>query len=118
MAANEQISSTGVQTGFSIQKLEGIVYLILIVGSILDHGSTMFGLALHNNLAEANPFVNWMVSKNLWLLFDLSTLIFIISSTRLALLNWKDRGTRMILTYPFIVGVARMAAGLWNLFLL
>jgi hypothetical protein len=118
MAMNEQIGSTGVRTGFSIQKLEGIVYLILVVGSILDHGSTMFGLALHNNLAEANPLVNWMISKNLWLLFDLSTLIFIISLTRLALLSWKDRGTRMILAYPFILGVARMAAGLWNLLLL
>ena len=100
------------------QDLERTSYLILVLGSLLDHGSTMLGLALRDNLAEANPIVGWMISSGTWHLFDLSVLILIISLTHLALRSWGNRSTWMLLTYPLIVGIARMMVGFWNLSLM
>jgi len=100
------------------RNIEGLSYLILVVGSVLDHGSTMTGLALNGVLIEANPFVGWMISRNLWVFFDASVMIVTILSTYLILRRWKDKNASMALIYPFILGVARMAAGLWNLSLL
>jgi hypothetical protein len=100
------------------QNLERISYILLIAGSILDHGSTMLGLSVGGSLAEANPLVGWMISSDLWLLFDLSMLTSIILLTHLACRRWRNGNAWMLLVYPFLVGVARTAAGLWNLSLL
>jgi len=100
------------------QKLERASYLVLILGSFLDHGSTMLCLAFRNDLAELNPLVSWMTSSGTWHLFDLSALILIIASIHVALRNWKHEKKWMLLTYPLILGIARMLAGLWNLSLM
>lgn len=98
------------------QALEKVSYLILVLGSLLDHGSTMLGLALRDNLAEANPIVGWMISSGIWHLFDLSALILIISSIHIGLRSLNNKW--MLLTYPLILGIARMIAGFWNLSLI
>ena len=101
-----------------IKHFERLSYILLIAGSILDHGSTVLGLSFGGNLAEANPVVRCMISSDLWLLFDLLMLTSIISLTHLAYRRWRNGNAWMLLAYPLVIGVARMAAGLWNLSLL
>jgi len=96
-----------------MRRIEKIAYVIIVVGVLLDHASTMYALT-QPNIVEVNPFVLSLMEKDLWLLGDLlvmaSGTIFIY-----ALIRMIDKPEAIyLLIYPIVHGLIRIAAAVHN----
>ena len=96
--------------------LEVFSYLLLIIGTIGDHISTMIALRFPY-LYEGNWFVSSLMSKGLWLPLDI-ILIFLGVTIPYLILRIKKGGPfRGLLAYPIVLGAIRLGACIRNLLL-
>lgn len=97
--------------------LEAFAYFLLILGTIGDHLSTMIALRFPY-IYETNQFAVFLMSRGLWLPFDLLLIALGIAIPYL-ILRVKEGGLfRGLLAYPIVLGAIRLGACLWNLSLI
>jgi len=95
--------------------LEASACLLLILGVMGDHVSTMLVLSRPGTY-EANPMAARLMELGLWLPLDL-----ILLGMGLAIpyfVTRVDRRLRPLFLYPLIQGLLRLSMALWNLHLL
>jgi hypothetical protein len=100
--------------GFSI---ESLAYLTALAGIVGDHLSTRFGL-LFPMIRELNPFTVFLRQNGLWLLFDVLMLGVSIGVPALLMRKWSFKGRWAVLAFPFLLGLARFFAMVYNVFLI
>jgi hypothetical protein len=100
-----------------IRKRELTVITIFVLGCILDHITTYYGLKLPT-IVESNPLVIQMINAGIWNLFE-ATLIVLGAGSAFAILR---ENSRKLLSLSMMalgsVGVIRMYAGLLNIILI
>jgi len=95
--------------------LEASACLLLILGVLGDHASTMMVLSKPNTY-EANPVAAHLMELDLWLPIDI-----LLMAAGLAipyLMTRIDGRLRILFIYPLIQGLLRLSMALWNLHLL
>lgn len=94
-----------------IEIFEMISYIALILGTLLDQVSTRYALQF-SWIYETNPRTVLMMSRGLWLPMDILSVIAGIVVPYL-LLRRKEV-LNVTLLYPFVLGLMRAGAGVWN----
>ena len=95
---------------------EIIVYITAILGIVGDQMSTRLGL-MFPNVFESNPFVAVLLSRGLWLPFDLLMLSVSIVLPLFLMRVTSFKGRSVILAFPLILGVIRILATVSNFLL-
>lgn len=93
--------------------LEAFSYFMLILGTLGDHVSTIIALT-RPYIFESNPFTVWLMERGLWLPFDVVLVAVGIAVPYLVLRVTKRDHFRALLIYPFLHGLIRLGACLWN----
>ena len=105
-----------VETLLSINRrvgLESFSYFMLILGTLGDHVSTIIALT-RPYIFESNPFTVWLMERGLWLPFDV-VLVAVGIAVPYLILRRTDRDYfKALLVYPFLTGLIRLGASLWN----
>jgi len=104
-------------TDLSLTSSEIIAYITAILGMVGDQTSTRLGLML-NNVCESNSFVALLLSRGLWLPFDLLVLSISLVLPLILLRVTSFKGRSVILAFPLIFGVIRIFATVSNFLLL
>ena len=91
--------------------LESFSYLVLILGTLGDHISTLIALT-RPNIYESNLFTLWLMEKGLWLLFDVVLVAVGIAVPYLIIRLTKRDYFKALLVYPFLHGLIRLGASL------
>ena len=95
--------------------LEVSACLLLILGVLGDHASTMIVLSKPNTY-EANPVAARLMELDLWLPIDI---LLLAAGLAIPFLMARiDRRLRMLFVYPFIQGLLRLSMALWNIHIL
>lgn len=97
-----------------MKKIEIISYIILIVGVMLDHGTTMYALT-QPNIVELNPFVVSLMDDEIWLFWDIVVVIvgILIPYFLIRIIGgWEGY---VILLFPVVHGFLRICCGIHNL---
>jgi len=96
---------------------EAFAYVLLIVGTFGDHISTMIALQFPY-IYETSEFTVALMSKGLWLPFDLILITLGIAIPYL-ITRIKRGGPYIgLLAYPIVLGAIRLGACVWNLSLI
>jgi len=96
---------------------EAFAYVLLIVGILGDHVSTMTALQFPY-IYETNQFTVALMSRGLWLPFDLILITLSIAIPYL-IIRIKRGGPYIgLLAYPLVLGAIRLGACAWNLSLI
>ncbi len=93
--------------------LEALSYLMLILGTLGDHVSTIIALT-RPYIFESNPFTVWLMERGLWLPFDIVLVAVGIAAPYIILRRTDRDYFKAILVYPFLSGLIRLGACLWN----
>lgn len=93
-----------------------MVYLLPVVGYIVDQVSTRIGLT-NPALQELNPVTEHLLQAGLWLYFDAAVAISIISSTYLIVRKWGFRYRSLVLLTPLTYGLMKVLTGISNFIL-
>jgi hypothetical protein len=103
-------------TGNHLQKswVLKIPYLVSLFGCFLDQLTTRIGLT-NPSLYEMNPIASAMMEQGIWLYVDVSIVIVSIVVTYFILKKWTFEFKRVILLYPFSLGLLKTLAGIHNL---
>lgn len=99
-----------------VMKIEKVSYLVLILGTMLDQISTRYALWFPH-IYETNPTTVWLMTKNLWLFFDLIIVFVSILISHFLLVKF-GKIAKAGLSYSLVLGALRLAVGLYNLSLL
>lgn len=105
-----------VETLLSINRrvgLESFSYFMLILGTLGDHVSTIIALT-RPYIYESNPFTVWLMERGLWLPFDVVLVAMGIAVPYLIIRLTKRDYFKALLIYPFLHGLIRLGASLWN----
>jgi hypothetical protein len=100
-----------------IRKREFTVIFLFVLGCIVDHTTTYYGLKLPT-IIESNPLVIQMINAGIWNLFE-AVLIMLGAGSAFAIL--RDNSRELVLLSMVAlgsVGVIRMYAGLLNIILI
>ena len=92
------------------------VYLLPIVGYIIDQMSTRIGLS-NPALQELNPLTEQLLQVGLWLYVDAAVAIAIISFTYLIVRKWGFRYRNLVLLTPLTYGLMKVLTGISNFIL-
>ena len=92
------------------------VYLLPMVGYIIDQTSTRIGLS-NPAFQELNPLTEHLLQAGLWFYFDAAVAIAIISSTYLIIRKWSFRYRSLVLLTPLTYGLMKVLTGISNFFL-
>jgi len=98
----------------NVEKAERVSYTILVIGSLLDHVSSRLAL-MDPHVFEANPFTRWLQANGLWMTFDVSIVVLLILPFSIFIQCTSLKCRRIVLLTPFMVGLARLVVGFWNL---
>ena len=93
--------------------METFSYLILILGTLGDHVSTVIALT-KPNIYEANQFTAWLMERGLWLPVDVVLVAAGIIVPYLIIRLSKKDHFKALLAYPFMHGLIRLGACIWN----
>jgi len=93
--------------------LESVSYFMLIFGTLGDHVSTIIALT-RPYIYESNTFTVWLMERGLWLPFDIVLVALGIAVPYLIIRFTKRNYFKALLVYPFIHGLIRLGACLWN----
>ena len=93
--------------------LEAFSYLMLVVGTMGDHISTVIALT-RPYIYESNPFTVQLMERNLWLPVDIVLVILGIGVPFLLIRLTKRQSFRALLAYPLVHGLVRLGACIWN----
>ena len=93
--------------------LESLSYIMLILGTLGDHVSTIVAL-IRPYIYESNPFTVWLMERGLWLPFDIVLVAVGIAVPYHILRLTKKDYFKALLIYPFLHGLIRLGASLWN----
>jgi hypothetical protein len=96
---------------------EPLAYVLLIVGTMGDHLSTMIALT-RPYIYETNAFTVQLIANGLWLPFDISLMIIGIVLPYLLIRRIGHPSLRGLLAYPLVLGVIRLGACIWNVSLI
>jgi hypothetical protein len=93
--------------------LEVLSYLMLIVGTLGDHVSTVFALT-KPYIYETNPVTVQLMENGLWLPVDI-VLIFLGIVIPYVLIHFTEKEYfKALLAFPLVHGLIRFGACLWN----
>jgi len=96
---------------------EVFAYVLLIVGTLGDHISTMIALRLPH-IYETNQFTLVLMSKGLCLHCDLLFIALGIAVPYLLIRVKRGGPFTGVLAYPIVLGGIRLGACIWNLSLI
>jgi len=97
--------------------LEVFAYILLVVGTLGDHLSTVIALT-RPYIYEANPFTVQLMASGFWLPFDIIIIAVGIALPYL-LMRWARKPhLRALLAYPIAHGAIRLGACIWNVSLI
>ena len=100
-----------------IKKKELIIITLFVLGCIIDHTTTLYGLKLPN-IIESNPFVLWMITAGVWNVIEVA-IILLGTAYAFAILRWNSKEQiALLLTALGSVGIVRMYAGYLNITLI
>jgi len=100
-----------------IRKRELIFITLFVLGSIVDHTTTYYGLKLPS-IIESNPFVIQMIGAGIWNLFEIVLILAGVGSAFVIL--WDN--SKELVSFSMVglgsVGIIRMYAGVLNIILI
>ena len=99
------------KTGISIT--EFFSYTMMVFGVFLDHVSTYQGL--NQGLFESNILVKYCYDAGVWILLDVTLVIGVVATSYLVARASSGGRLNLVLIFPIILGIIRLAAGIWNL---
>lgn len=93
--------------------LEAVSYIILVLGTLGDHVSTMIALT-RPYIYETNPVTVKLMAQGLWLPVDVVLIVLGISIPYLIIRLTKNPSFKALLAYPLLHGIIRLGACIWN----
>jgi len=100
-----------IKTGISIT--EFFSYTLMVFGVFLDHVSTYQGL--NQGLFESNIVVKYCLDAGVWLLLDVTLVAGVVATSYLVSRASSGGRLNLVLIFPLLLGIMRLAAGIWNL---
>jgi hypothetical protein len=100
-----------------IRKRELTIIALFVLGCIVDHITTLYGLKLPS-IVELNPFVTQMIGAGIWDLFEIVVIIAGLGSAFMILLDNSKQLVSLLMASLGSVGIIRMYAGLSNIILI
>ncbi len=93
--------------------IEVLSYLMLIMGTLGDHVSTVVALS-KPYIYETNPFTVQLMARGFWLPVDLVLIVLGIAIPYVLIHFTEKEYFEALLAYPFLHGLIRFGACLWN----
>ncbi|MBC8223504.1 hypothetical protein H8E65_02875 [Candidatus Bathyarchaeota archaeon] len=100
-----------------IRKRELAIITLFVLGCIVDHITTYYGLKLPS-IIESNPLVIELINAGIWNLFELAIIITGAGSAFVILLDSSKELVLLSMAALGSVGIIRMYAGLLNIILI
>jgi len=100
-------------TKTGISSTEFFSYIIMFFGVLLDHVTTYQGL--NQGLFESNILVKYCYDAGVWILLDVTLVIGVVATSYLVARASDGGRLNLVLIFPVILGIMRLAAGIWNL---
>ncbi len=100
-----------------IRKRELAIITLFILGCIVDHITTYYGLKLPS-IIESNPLVIQMISASIWDLFEFTIIVTGAGSAFVILRDNSKELVSLSMAALGSVGIIRMYAGLLNIILI
>jgi len=100
-----------------LQILKKMVVSFYGFGILLDHITTNVGLNVFK-IKESNIITHFLIENGLWMYVDLILFVFVISLLRFVSDKLTERSNMVVLIFPFLSGLIRMIAGIWNMVIL
>ncbi len=100
-----------------IRKRELTIITLFVLGSIVDHITTYYGLKLPS-IVESNPLVIQMIRAGIWNIFEFALIITGAASAFVILRDNSKELVSLSMAALGSVGIIRMYAGLLNIILI
>ena len=100
-----------------IRKRELAIITLFVLGCIVDHITTYYGLKLPS-IIESNPLVIQMIGAGIWNLFEIALIVTGAGSAFVILLDNSRELVSLSMAALGSVGIIRMYAGLLNIILI
>lgn len=99
-----------------MKAFERIAYITLVAGVVGDQISTRLALTNPCNY-ETNGVAVMLMQTGLWLPLDALLVLASIAIPTIILRRWSFNGRWAVLVFPFLLGLCRLAAAIWNIHL-